>query len=292
MATLAKAATVPALSGSSFSKNRLRCKAPRALVVPRKSACIEANYSPRAAQPGQPSNDGMKSTIANQRLVFSRRPPMELQSLMTPVVEDIKYTQTDFIAETQLPTHGGHFRVRAYRHWVNGSPTEPLAIIHGDVEGLEDFPVRVHDACFTSEVLGSMKCDCAEQLNLALKYIQEDGPGVVVYLQQEGRGIGLANKIAAYMMQEQGHDTVDANRILGLPDDCREYSAVASMIKDLKMKSIKLITNNPRKINCLNELGVNVSGRISSLVPSNEVNDGYLKAKAKRMGHMMDHLSP
>jgi hypothetical protein len=89
------------------------------LVVPRKSACIEANYSPRAAKPGQPSNDGMKSTIANQRLVFSRRPPMELHSLMTPVVEDIRYTQTDFIAETQLPTNGGHYRVRAYRHWVS-----------------------------------------------------------------------------------------------------------------------------------------------------------------------------
>lgn len=287
MATFARAAAVPSQSGSSFSRNELRCKAPRATVVERKSARTEANYSPR---PAKPSSDGMKSTSPNQRLVFSRRAPMELNSLMTPVVEDIKETQTDFIAETQLPTHGGLFRVRAYRHWVNGSPTEPLAIIHGDVEGLENVPVRVHDACFTSEVLGSMKCDCAEQLNVALGYIKENGPGVVVYLQQEGRGIGLANKIAAYMMQEEGHDTVDANRMLGLPDDCREYTAVANMIKDLNMKSIKLITNNPRKINCLNDLGVNVAGRISCLIESNEVNDGYLKAKANRMDHMMDPM--
>lgn len=284
---MASVASRTALTSTSFSGKQVKSNAPRQLVLSRKVANVKANYSPRAPKP----SDGMGSISAKKRLVFTRRPASEVSEMITPVVEDIESTQTDFIAETQLPTHGGFFRVRAYRHWVNGFPTEPLAIVHGDVEGMEEVPVRVHDACFTSEVLGSMKCDCAEQLQQALNYIQDNGPGVVVYLQQEGRGIGLANKIAAYMMQEQGHDTVDANRVLGLPDDCREYTAVAEMIKDMNIKSIKLITNNPRKINCLTDLGVNVADRIACLIDSNEVNDGYLKAKASRMDHMMDHMN-
>lgn len=124
-------------------------------------------------------------------------------------------------------------------------------IIAGQPEGKEEVPLRVHDACFTSEVLGSLKCDCAEQLQMALEYIKEQDCGIVVYLQQEGRGIGLANKIAAYALQEKGLDTVDANRALGLPDDCREYTSVKNMLADLGVKSIKIITNNPRKINLL-----------------------------------------
>jgi len=223
----------------------------------------------------------------NCKLVYTKKKCDEDDVNCKVEVEEIQETQTDFIAETLLPTHGGHFRVRAYRHWVNGWPTEPLAIIFGDVEGRAEVPVRVHDACFTSEVLGSMKCDCAEQLNLALDYIRDNGPGIVVYLQQEGRGIGLANKIAAYSKQEGGLDTVDANRALGFPDDCREYTAVANMVKDLQLESIKLMTNNPRKLAKLAELGVEVAGRIPCLIDSNEVNDGYLKAKASRMDHLL-----
>eukprot|EP00242_Pyramimonas_sp_CCMP2087_P003723 CAMPEP_0198212432 /NCGR_PEP_ID=MMETSP1445-20131203/26015_1 /TAXON_ID=36898 /ORGANISM="Pyramimonas sp., Strain CCMP2087" /LENGTH=284 /DNA_ID=CAMNT_0043886869 /DNA_START=230 /DNA_END=1084 /DNA_ORIENTATION=+ len=234
---------------------------------------------------------GLSSVGPNCKLVYTKK-CLEGQEgdACTPVVEEILETQTDFIAETLLPTHRGDYRVRAYRHWVNGWPTEPLAIIYGDVEGLAEVPVRVHDACFTSEVLGSMKCDCSEQLDLALEYIQEAGSGMVVYLQQEGRGIGLANKISAYARQEKGLDTVDANRALGFPDDCREYSAVANMLKDLNLQSIRLMTNNPMKMKKLAELGVNVVGRIPCIIKSNDVNDGYLKAKADRMDHMLDHL--
>lgn len=197
--------------------------------------------------------------------------------------------QTRFIAETLLPTKQGKFRFRGYKHTTdNGqSYTEPTAIISGQVEGCSEVLCRVHDACFTSEVLGSLKCDCAEQLQLAMDIIRDSPPGLIIYLQQEGRGIGLANKIAAYALQEQGLDTVDANRALGLPDDCREYSSARNILQDLGVRSIRLVTNNPRKINILRELGVTVTGRVPCIVQSQEYNVGYLAAKEERMDHML-----
>lgn len=197
--------------------------------------------------------------------------------------------ETLFVAETLLPTRSGKFRVRAYRHTLDGATfSEPTAICQGRPEGEWDVPVRVHDACFTSEVLGSLKCDCAEQLQYALDYIRDEGKGIVIYLQQEGRGIGLANKIAAYRLQEQGLDTVDANRALGLPDDCREYTSVKNILADMGVRSIRLMTNNPRKIRLLKELGVQVTGRIPVLIQANEVNKGYLQSKRDRMDHLLD----
>lgn len=194
---------------------------------------------------------------------------------------------TSFVAETLLPTKHGLFRLRGYKHSLDGGLTftEPTAIISGSVEGKSDVPVRVHDACYTSEVLGSLKCDCADQLALALKMIHDSPPGMVIYLQQEGRGIGLANKIAAYSLQEQGLDTVDANRALGLPDDCREYTAVRNILENLGIKSIQLITNNPRKINELSSLGISISGRVPCIVQGGSHNQGYLDTKRDRMSH-------
>lgn len=191
----------------------------------------------------------------------------------------------EFVAETLLPTTRGGYRVRAYRDPKDNS--EPVALIVGDVKGLSAVPVRVHDECLTSEVLGSMKCDCRDQLDHALCYIRDHGPGVVIYLRQEGRGIGLANKIAAYALQEKGHDTVDANRLLGLPDDARRYEAAAGILTDLGVKSIRLMTNNPRKVRKLTALGINILDRIPSIMPSNTHNAGYLEAKSARMGHDM-----
>lgn len=191
----------------------------------------------------------------------------------------------EFVAETLLPTSRGMYRVRAYRDEVSG--TEPVAIIWGEVESGSDVPVRVHDECLTSEVLGSLKCDCRDQLNHALDYIRENGRGVVVYLRQEGRGIGLANKIAAYHLQEQGLDTVDANRALGLPDDARSYRAARAILDDLGLRRIRLMTNNPRKVRKLTELGIEVSERIPSFVGTNPHSEGYLEAKATRMGHLL-----
>eukprot|EP00510_Aplanochytrium_minuta_P003171 CAMPEP_0184021462 /NCGR_PEP_ID=MMETSP0954-20121128/9945_1 /TAXON_ID=627963 /ORGANISM="Aplanochytrium sp, Strain PBS07" /LENGTH=272 /DNA_ID=CAMNT_0026303491 /DNA_START=606 /DNA_END=1424 /DNA_ORIENTATION=+ len=191
----------------------------------------------------------------------------------------------DFIAETCLPTDKGNFRVRAYRDPVTGA--EPLALIVGDIEGQKDVVCRVHDQCVTSEVLGSLRCDCKQQLDMAMNYIQEKGAGVVFYLPQEGRGIGLANKIAAYAVQEQGLDTVDANRHLGLPDDARQYNSVRDILKDMDIPSVRILTNNPRKIRCLEELGVTVTSRIPcKVVPSSQYSAHYITTKRERMQHM------
>ena len=190
-----------------------------------------------------------------------------------------------FISETLLPTLRGDYRVRAYRDVSDN--TEPVAILVGDVRDGVDVPVRVHDECFTSEVLGSLKCDCREQLDFALDFIKRRSPGVVIYLRQEGRGIGLANKIAAYALQEDGHDTVDANRLLGLPDDLRTYDAASAILTDLGVRSIRLMTNNPRKEDELRRLGVEISGRIPVLIEPNAHSVDYLNAKADRMGHLL-----
>ena len=190
-----------------------------------------------------------------------------------------------FVSETLLPTKSGDFRVRVYRDLSDGS--EPVAILAGDVRGRTEVPVRVHDECFTSEVLGSLKCDCREQLKFAMDTIQRREHGVVIYLRQEGRGIGLGNKIAAYALQEEGHDTVDANRLLGLPDDQRRYDAAASILDDLGVESIQLMTNNPRKLDLLEEQGVNIASRLPVLVAANPHSVDYLQAKADRMGHLL-----
>ena len=199
-----------------------------------------------------------------------------------------KEPRVSFVAETLLPTDMGAYRVRAYRDGVDDS--EPVAIVYGDVRDAVSVPVRVHDECFTSEVLGSLKCDCREQLDFAMDYIRRRGPGVVVYLRQEGRGIGLANKIAAYSLQEHGHDTVDANRMLGLPDDSRRYDAAACILRDLGIGSIRLMTNNPRKVELLGELGVVITERIPVLIKANPHSVAYLEAKRARMGHDLENV--
>lgn len=194
--------------------------------------------------------------------------------------------QTEFVAETSLPTATGHFRVRAYRCTGSLRVGEPIAIVCGNVEGKDGVPVRVHDQCFTSEVFGSLKCDCKEQLDYAKAYIRKHG-GVVIYMPQEGRGIGLANKIKAYAMQEQGLDTVDANRVLGFNDDYRSYEPVPAILKDLGICSIRLLTNNPRKIRLLSELSVVVEGRLPVIIKGGEHSQNYLTAKAERMSHLL-----
>lgn len=194
--------------------------------------------------------------------------------------------ETAFVAETMLPTDEGTFRVRAYRSTGSLRESEPIAMITGDVRGKSGVPVRVHDQCFTSEVFGSLKCDCREQLHFAKEYTKKHG-GVVIYMPQEGRGIGLANKIMAYSMQEQGLDTVDANRVLGFKDDYRSYEPVQAILKDLGIVSIRLLTNNPRKIRLLSQLSIQVDGRLPIIIKGGEHSQGYLTAKADRMAHLL-----
>jgi GTP cyclohydrolase II len=191
-------------------------------------------------------------------------------------------------AQANLPTKLGMFQVRVYRA-ADGS--EPVAVISGEVAGRERLPVRVHSACFTSENLGSLRCDCREQLDFALDYITREG-GVVIYLHQEGRGIGLAQKIRAYALQENGYDTLEANGLLGHPPDSRTYESAASILRDLGVRSVELITNNPDKIESLIGLGIHVTGRIPAVIPPNRFSAPYLTTKFTRMRHIAEEIEP
>jgi GTP cyclohydrolase II len=177
-----------------------------------------------------------------------------------------------------LPTRHGDFETVVF-------PGEHVALIYGNVEGREDVLVRVHSECMTSEVFGSLKCDCKEQLDAAMAALAHAGAGAVLYLRQEGRGIGLANKIRAYALQSHGHDTVDANRLLGLPDDARRYDVARDMLEHLGVRSVRLMTNNPAKVDGLRALGVDVIGRVPVVVPPNPHSARYLEAKRLRMEH-------
>jgi len=193
--------------------------------------------------------------------------------------------QTQYVAECNMPTTQGYFRMRSYEYISSTQRLEPIVMISGDLKNKENVLVRVHDQCFTSEVFGSMRCDCSDQLKESLRLIQKEG-GVVIYLQQEGRGIGLANKIAAYALQDEGMDTVDANINLGFEDEGREYFAVPDILRDLGIQSIHLLTNNPYKIERLSQLGVIITERRSIQTPSNPYNQRYLLSKKDRMHHI------
>ena len=190
------------------------------------------------------------------------------------------------VAVAKLPSRFGEFRVVAF--WNNRDQKDHIAIVHGDVVGAEDVPTRVHSECLTGDVLGSLRCDCRDQLETALVKIGAQERGVVLYLRQEGRGIGLANKIRAYALQDRGLDTVEANLALGFRDDERDYAVAAHMLRSLGVKSIRVVTNNPDKIRQLEQHGVKVSGRIPHVIPPNEFNRFYLETKARRSGHMLD----
>ncbi|HTJ81411.1 MAG TPA: GTP cyclohydrolase II [Polyangiaceae bacterium] len=204
-------------------------------------------------------------------------------------------------AEAKVPTRFGEFSTIVF-NFGRGSGNEPageegsiesnlspdhVALVMGDVRGKSGVLCRVHSECLTSEVFGSLKCDCKEQLENAQQEIAARGFGVVLYLRQEGRGIGLANKIRAYQLQSVGHDTVDANRILELPDDAREYDGAASMLEYLGVESIELLTNNPTKVEALRSLGVEVHARKPSLIRPNPFSKNYLEAKRLRMNHVL-----
>ncbi|MFZ5922382.1 MAG: GTP cyclohydrolase II [Chloroflexota bacterium] len=197
-------------------------------------------------------------------------------------------------AIAELPTRFGDFHIVVFHN--KHDDREHTALVRGDVTDTEDVPVRLHSECLTGDALGSLRCDCRDQLEAALKAIGKLERGILLYMRQEGRGIGLVNKIRAYALQDYGLDTVEANLALGFRDDEREYSAAAHMLHSLKVKSIRLMTNNPRKIEDLTRLGVPVNGRIPHVMEPNEHNQFYLETKAEKSGHLIDlrgrqHLS-
>ncbi len=204
------------------------------------------------------------------------------------VPERVIRPQTTWLASAELPTRHGTFKTHVFRTVEPGDGAclnDHVALVYGDIYRRHDVPVRIHSECMTSEVFGSLKCDCKDQLEAALREVAQRGAGAVLYLRQEGRGIGLANKIRAYDLQAQGHDTVDANRLLGLPDDAREYHAAAHMLEHFEVKSVALMTNNPAKVRGLEALGVAVSSRLPVVVAANPHSASYLETKRARMAH-------
>ncbi|MGE8559418.1 MAG: GTP cyclohydrolase II [Acinetobacter sp.] len=191
----------------------------------------------------------------------------------------------EFVATSRLPTAFGEFKITVFQDPQTGE--EHVALSKGlDTPPTDPVLVRIHSECLTGDAFASLKCDCGPQLQATLKLINEVGQGVVLYLRQEGRGIGLTNKIRAYALQDQGHDTVDANLMLNLPADARRYDMCTIMLDHLKVKQVKLVTNNPSKITALEELGIDVVARVPLTVGLNPFNADYLKTKHERMAHM------
>ena len=181
-----------------------------------------------------------------------------------------------------LPTKYGKFKIKAYKD----AHQEHLAIMSQDFETLDAHYVRIHSECLTGDTLGSLKCDCQNQLDLSLKFIALEG-GLVIYHRQEGRNIGLVNKVNAYALQDQGRNTIQANLELGFGEDDRDYSIVGHIFNDLGVKKLRLITNNPKKIDYVESLGIEIVERIPAITKSNKYNEAYLWTKKEQMGHML-----
>jgi GTP cyclohydrolase II len=189
-------------------------------------------------------------------------------------------------SDSFLPTEFGNFRIRVF---VGPDGKEHTTLYTGDLSNHENSPlVRIHSECLTGDAFGSLKCDCGPQLESAMRRIQDEGCGAIVYLRQEGRNIGLYSKIQAYALQDQGHDTLDANLLLGLPADGRTYDIAAEMLKDLGVSRIRLMTNNPLKIKGLIDNGINVEQRLEHVAGISNFNSQYLATKGARMGHLLD----
>ncbi len=190
-----------------------------------------------------------------------------------------------FAAEARLPSRHGDFRVLAFECATDGQ--DYGVVVRGELDGAEEVPVRLHSECFTGDVMGSLRCDCRDQLEASLAYLAESERGAIVYLPQEGRGIGLANKIRAYALQEGGLDTVEANLALGFPDDLRRYDVAAEIIRLLGIRSVRLLTNNPAKLAGLRRAGIPVVGHIPLRAAPNPHNARYLSTKRDKSGHLL-----
>ena len=232
------------------------------------------------------TNDEGYMSRMDDLLAFSKKHNLKIASVEALVEYRKRHDRlVSIAAETKLPTKFGEFRIIVFKNEVDHK--EHLMIVKGDVRGKSDVLMRIHSECLTGDVFGSHRCDCGEQLENALRSIEEQGEGIVIYMRQEGRGIGLTNKIKAYTLQDQGYDTVEANVKLGFPPDMREYSLAAQMLRELDVKSVKLLTNNPEKKEDLERWGITVSKRVPIVIKANSINAKYLNTKKEKMRHML-----
>mgnify|MGYP000905085531 FL=1 len=221
-----------------------------------------------------------------QLMEFADRHSLRILTVQA-LIEYRKRTETFIkrVADVDFPSKYGHFRIKAYESTLDGKCH--LAVVKGDITGKENVLVRVHSECLTGDALGSMRCDCGEQLAAALRRIEQEGCGVVLYMRQEGRGIGLANKMRAYALQDQGKDTVEANVLLGFAPDLRDYGIGAQILSDLGLTTIRLLTNNPAKRAGLEGHGLHIVKRVPLEVHANKFNQRYLTVKKIKMGHLL-----
>ena len=247
--------------------------------------CKLAGLYPAAAICEITNDEGYMSRM-DDLLAFSKKHNLKIASVEALVEYRKRHDRlVSIAAETKLPTKFGDFRIIVFKNEVDHK--EHLMIVKGDVRGKSDVLMRIHSECLTGDVFGSHRCDCGEQLENALRSIEEQGEGIVIYMRQEGRGIGLTNKIKAYTLQDQGYDTVEANVKLGFPPDMREYSLAAQMLRELDVKSVKLLTNNPEKKEDLERWGITVSKRVPIVIKANRINAKYLNTKKEKMRHML-----
>ncbi len=247
--------------------------------------CKLAGLYPAAAICEITNDEGYMSRM-DDLLAFSKKHNLKIASVEALVEYRKRHDKlVSIAAETKLPTKFGEFRIIVFKNEVDHK--EHLMIVKGDVRGKSDVLMRIHSECLTGDVFGSHRCDCGEQLENALRCIEEQGEGIVIYMRQEGRGIGLTNKIKAYTLQDEGYDTVEANVKLGFPPDMREYSLAAQMLRELDVKSVKLLTNNPEKKEDLERWGITVSKRVPIVIKANSINAKYLNTKKEKMRHML-----
>ncbi len=206
--------------------------------------------------------------------------------LYTESLLDTTTPRVWMIAAAKLPTRWGEFSVVSFGNNRDGK--DHIALVRGEVDGRRDVPVRLHSECLTGDVLGSLRCDCRDQLEAALESLGKQEHGILLYLRQEGRGIGLANKIRAYALQDEGLDTVEANHALGYADDERDYGVAAGMLRALGVSSIHLMSNNPKKLEGLRAAGIDVANRIPHQMPVRRHNRHYLQTKARKSGHLLN----
>ena len=196
-----------------------------------------------------------------------------------------KETLVERVVETKMPTRYGDFKMVGFINKLNGE--HHVALVKGEINEKNEVLTRVHSECLTGDALGSKRCDCGEQYDAAMKRIAEEGCGILLYMRQEGRGIGLINKLKAYSIQDKGFDTVEANEMLGFPADMRSYDVAAAILKDLGVSKVKLMTNNPRKIDGLEMYGIEIVNRVPIQMNHNEKNEFYLQTKKEKLGHML-----